>query len=54
MNTLLIIVLVVIVFGGWGVGYRSRASRPNWIYLPGLCTIVAIFIVLYLAGFIHP
>ena len=51
---LLLIILVVLLFGGgggWWLG--NRQEWPGGGYGSGIGTIVLLFLVLYLLGFLH-
>ena len=54
MSTLLIILIIVILFGGVGWGYNSGGAYPyRGIALPGIGGVLLVLLVLYLLGVFH-
>lgn len=51
MSTLLIIVLILLIFGGIGFGYSGGGTYPyrQWA-TPGVGGILVVLLVLYLLG----
>lgn len=46
MLTVLLIVLIILMFGGWGLGYRSGATYGNPMGILGLVLLVVLIVIL--------
>ena len=54
MSLLLIILVVVLLFGGFSYGYTSNGAYPYRGYAtPGIGFVLIVLLVLYLTGHLH-